>query len=220
MKCTMTVLVVWSKFNKSVTMKKKRRKFIKKQFIEVNGKKVEVSIFGTSIKLNETNTLASIDNLLEEEKIERSIRNILEKIKPVAQKYPIKMRMKNLQYYYEIGRILQFVDKGGYTDMRGLIWERMANDLNPEFFGGRKKIRAEAKRHPEFMYLLGKIPKEYLEQLSWDRWYEVLKFKKIYKDKKLLKQIINDCKKENLSGIPLRNRIKELRKLMGSGIDS
>lgn len=187
-----------------------RRKFIKKQLIEVNGKKVEVSIFGTAIKPGDKNVLGNIEELLEEEKVENVVKNILDGIEQIALKYPDKK--KNLRYYYEVGKMLQFVDKEGYTDMRGLIWERMAHDFNPELFGGEKKVRSESKRHPEFMYLLGKISEKALEELSWDQWYEVTKFKEIYKNESLLREIISECKKENLSGIPLRNKIKELRK--------
>jgi len=187
-----------------------RKKFIKNQLIEVNGKKVEVSIFGTAIKPGDKNVLGNIEELLEEEKVENVVKNILDEIEQIALKYPDKK--KNLRYYYEVGKMLQFVDKEGYTDMRGLIWERMAYDFNPELFGGEKKVRSESKRHPEFMYLLCKISETLLEELSWDQWYEVMKFKEIYKNESLLRQIISECKKENLSGIPLRNKIKELRK--------
>lgn len=187
-----------------------RKKFIKNQLIEVNGKKVEVSIFGTAIKPGDKNVLGNIEELLEEEKVENVVKNILDEIEQIALKYPDKK--KNLRYYYEVGKMLQFVDKEGYTDMRGLIWERMAYDFNPELFGGEKKVRSESKRHPEFMYLLFKISETLLEELSWDQWYEVVKFKEIYKNESLLRQIISECKKDNLSGIPLRNKIKELRK--------
>ena len=187
-----------------------RKKFIKNQLIEVNGKKVEVSIFGTAINPGDKNVLGNIEELLEEEKVENVVKNILDEIEQIALKYPDKK--KNLRYYYEVGKMLQFVDKEGYTDMRGLIWERMAHDFNPELFGGEKKVRSESKRHPEFMNLLCKISEILLEELSWDQWYEVMKFKEIYKNESLLRQIISECKKENLSGIPLRNKIKELRK--------
>jgi hypothetical protein len=188
-----------------------RKKFIKKQTIEVEGKSVEVSIFGTTITPGGKNVLNNIDELLEEDKIENIVKDILTKIEKIAAKYPSKK--KNLRYYFEVGKMLQFVDEEGYTDRRSPIWQRMAHDFNPELFGGEKKVRTESKRHPEFMYLLGKVPEDLLEELSWDQWYEVIKFKQIYENKKLLRKIIDDCKKENLNGIPLRNRIKELRKI-------
>lgn len=185
-----------------------KKKFIKKQSIEVNGKMVKVSMFGTSIKPGKKDVLGDIDNLLEEEKLENILQDIFNKIERIALKYPDKN--KNLKYYYDVGIMLQFVDERDYADMRGPIWERMAYDFNPELFGGKKTIRSESKRHPEFMYLLGKVPKRNLNKLSWDQWYEVLKFKKIYKKERLLKQIINECKRNDLRGIPLRNRIKEI----------
>ena len=69
-------------------------------------------------------------------------------------------KKKNLKYYYEVGKTLQFVDKEGYTDMKGPIWGRMAHDFNPELFGDKKQEHSESKRRPEFMYLLGKISKK------------------------------------------------------------
>ena len=59
-------------------------------------------------------------------------------------------------YYYEAGKVLQFVDKQGFTDRRGLIWRRMGYDLRPDLFGGKKKNAEESKRYPETMYHLGK----------------------------------------------------------------
>lgn len=185
-----------------------KKKFIKKQIIDVNGKEVEVSMFGTSIKPGGKDVLGDIDDLLEEEKLENIVQEIFSKIETIALKYPDKY--KNLEYYYDVGTMLQFVDEKGYTDMRGPIWERMAHDFNPELFGGKKTKRSESKRHPEFMYLLGKAPKRYLNKLVWDQWYEILKFKKIYEKEKLLKRIISECKKNDLRGMSLRNRIKEI----------
>jgi hypothetical protein len=188
-----------------------RKKFIKKQIIEVNGKKVEVSIFGTTIKPGEENVLKNIDDLLKEEKIENIVKDIFMEIEKIAIKYPHKK--KNLKYYYDVGKMLQFVDEKGFTDMRGLIWERMSHDFNPELFGGKKQDRSESKRHPEFMYLLAKVDKKYLSNANWDQWYEILKFKEIYKIQNLLEEILLDCKNNKLSGIPLRNKIKKLRNL-------
>lgn len=195
----------------------RRKKFIKNTLIEVDGKKVRVPIFGTTIKLGDKNMMESIDEWFEEDKIENIIKDVLKKIEKISTKYDDKK--KNLKYYYEVGKILQFVDDKGYTDMRGLIWARMVHDFNPEFFdfnpelfSDEKEARRESKRHPEFMYLLGKVNKKYLSKVSWDQWYEILKFKDTYKDGNLLVQVLSECANNNLSGIPLRNKIKQLRK--------
>ena len=69
-----------------------RKKFIKSQLIEVNGKKVEVSIFGTAIKPGDKNALGNIEELLEEEKVENVVKNILDEIEQIALKYPDKKK--------------------------------------------------------------------------------------------------------------------------------
>lgn len=95
----------------------------------------------------------------------------------------------------------------------------MAHNLAPKLLFGKtetKKIgrspQTESKRYIEDMYKLAKFPKTVLYQASWNQWDEILKFKDIYKNKKLLRLILNECKK-GISGIPLRNKIKELRSI-------
>jgi len=86
----------------------------------------------------------------------------------------------------------------------------MAYDLRPDLFGGRKKNANEAKRYPETMYHLGKQSKEAIKRATFDQWYEILKFKDIYKDQGLLEQVLVVCE-QGLSSIQLRQKIKELR---------
>ena len=76
-----------------------RKKFIKSQLIEVNGKKVEVSIFGTAIKPGDKNILGNIEELLEEEKVENVVKNILDEIEQIALKYPDKKNF-DIQHQY------------------------------------------------------------------------------------------------------------------------
>jgi hypothetical protein len=184
---------------------------LRKRKIIINGEEIEVEIFDTKVKIGTGEEIESVEALLREDMIERDIKNALKKIKSIANRY--KEKRKNIFYFYEVGKVLQFVDKKGYVSERKLIWERMADNLNPELFGGKKKNANESKRYPEFMYLLAKLPREMLKRASWEQWYEILKFRKIYADKTLLEQILRDCRNKNLTGPRLRSRIKELRKL-------
>ncbi len=143
-----------------------------------------------------------------QEEVEKAIQEALKEIEAIAQKYPDKE--KDIWYCYEVGKVLQFVDTKGFTDRKGLIWHRMAYDLRPDLFGGRKKNANEAKRYPETMYHLGKQSKEAIKRATFDQWYEILKFKDIYKDKSLLERILVVCE-QGLSSIQLREKIKELR---------
>ena len=188
--------------------RKVRPGILRREKIVVNGKEIEVDTFDAKVILGSGKEPESIEELLIEEEIEKAIQDALKEIETLAQKYPDKE--KDIWYCYEVGRVLQFVDNKGVTDRKGLIWHRMAYDLRPDLFGGRKKNANEAKRYPETMYHLGKQSKEAINRATFDQWYEILKFKDVYKDKDLLEQILAVCE-QGLSGIQLRQRIKELR---------
>jgi len=191
--------------------KRKRESIVRRDTIEWGGKEIEVDIFDARVVLGSGEELESIEELLIEEEIEKAIQVTLKEIESIAGKYPNKE--KDIRYCYEVGKVLQFVDTKGFTERKGLIWHRMAYDLRPDLFGGSKKNANEAKRYPETIYHLGKQSKEAIKRATFDQWYEILKFKRIYKQKddELLDQILAECESKNLSGIQLRRRIKELQ---------
>jgi len=191
--------------------KRKRESIVRRDTIQWGGKDIEVDIFDAKVVLGSGEELESIEELLIEEEIEKAIQVALKEMETLAQKYPDKV--KDIWYCYEVGKVLQFVDTKGFTERKGLIWHRMAYDLRPDLFGGRKKNANEAKRYPETMYHLGKQSKEAIKRATFDQWYEILKFKRIYegKDNELLEQILAECESKNLSSVQLRQRIKELQ---------
>jgi len=194
-------------------MAKAKRGTVRKKKIKFpNGKELEIDAFDAEIVLGNREELQSAEELLEQAEIEESAQAALKEIDVIAQRRPD--REKNIWYCYEVGKILQFVDEKGFTDRKGLIWRRMAYDLRPDLFGGKKKNAEEAKRYPETMYHLGKQLEEDVGRATFDQWYEILKFKDIYKEKKLLEQILTACEK-GLSGVQLRQRIKDLRSSKG-----
>ncbi len=191
-----------------MTRRKVRPGILRREKIVVDGKEIEVDTFDAEVILGSGEELESIDELLTEEEIEKAIQAALEEIDTITQKYPDKQ--KDIWYCYEVGKVLQFVDTKGFTNRKGLIWHRMAYDLRPDLFGGRKKNANEAKRYPETMYHLGKQSKEAIKRATFDQWYEILKFKDVYKNKDLLGQILVVCE-QGLSSVQLRQKIKELR---------
>jgi len=188
-------------------MAKNKRGVLRKETILVDGKEIEVDTFAAKVVLGSGKEIESIEELLIEEEIEKAIQAALEEIETIAQKYPEE---KDIWYCYEVGKALQFVDTKGFTDRKLPIWCRMAHDLRPDLFGGKKKNAKESTRYPETMYYLGKQLKESIKRAKFDQWYEILKFKDVYKDKELLEQILEVCEK-GLSSIQLRQKIKELR---------
>jgi len=188
----------------------KKRGILRRETILVDGKEIEVDTFDAKVILGSGKELESIDELLRQEEAEKAIQTALKEIETIAPKYPNKE--KDIWYCYEVGKVLQFVDAKGFTDRKGLIWRRMAHDLHPDLFGGKKKNAEESKRYPETMYYLGKQKKENVKRASFDQWYEILKFKRIKeKDNALLEQILTECESKNLSSVQLRQRIKELQ---------
>jgi hypothetical protein len=194
-------------------MAKAKRGTVRKKKIKFpNGKELEIDAFDAEIVLGNGEEFQSAEELLEQAEIEESAQAALKEIDVIAQRRPD--REKNIWYCYEVGKILQFVDEKGFTDRKGLIWRRMAYDLRPELFGRKRKNAEESKRYPETMYHLGKQLRKNVERANFDQWYEILKFKEIYRDKELLGQILAACE-QGLSGIQLRQRIKDLRASKG-----
>ena len=190
--------------------RKVRPGILRREKIVVDGKEIEVDTFDAQVVLGSGKEFESIDELLRQEEAEKAIQAALKEIETIAQEYPDKE--KDIWYCYEVGKVLQFVDAKGFTDRKGLIWRRMAHDLHPDLFGGKKKNAEESKRYPETMYYLGKQKKENVKRASFDQWYEILKFKRIKeKDNALLEQILTECESKNLSSVQLRQRIKELQ---------
>jgi len=188
--------------------------------IVIDGKTIEVPVFETKIKPGKEVTEDIVDLLQREEEIENKIQEIVKKIRSIVLKYGRIKR--NLDYSFEVGSLLQFVDKKGYENVKGRIWQRIAHDLEPDLLFGKKKTikkksspEKESKRNIEDMYQLAKFPKKYLHRVSWGQWDEILKFKEIYKNKRLLGLIMKECKR-GLSGIALRNKIKSLREKLKS----
>jgi len=180
---------------------------VRKKKIIINGQEVEVPVFDTKIIPGKEIDTDTLDKLSKEEEIEKRLQDIIKKIKIVKAKY--KNIVKNINYFYEVGKILQFIDKNNdFKEQRGKIWQRMARDIAPDLFlFDEKKELKESKRYPEFMYLLAKIPKKFINQASWDQWYEIVKFKAVYRKQKLLKDILEECKYSG-AGPSLRDRIK------------
>ena len=190
-------------------MAKRKTGIVRREKIIINGKEIEVDTFDAKVVLGSGEELESVDELLKQEDAEKAIQDALSKIEIIADKYVDKQR--DIWYYYEVGKVLQFIDDRSLADRRrGLIWRRMAYDLRPDLFDEKKKSAEESKRYPETMYYLGKQLKKNVGRATFEQWYEILKFKDIYKDNDLLEQILA-VSEQGLSSVQLRQKIKELR---------
>jgi len=182
---------------------------LRKRIITLDGEKITIEEYDTKMVLGNGKEMERIEELFREDEIEESIKKALKEIELIANKYPKKE--KNLSYYFEVGKILQLIDKGNYLKDRHSIWKRMAHDLRPDLFGGQKGKDKEAARIPEFMYFLGKQNERNITRANWDQWHEIHKFKRMWSDKKLLDLILRECEEKRLGSMALRNRIKDLK---------
>ena len=150
---------------------------VRRQKILIDGKELEVPIFDTRITPGEELHGDTLDRLKEEEEVEGLVNQAIAKIETLKKKYQITSQ--NIDYFYRVGKILQFVDRrNNLRRQRGRVWQRMSRDLAPKLFDSNyKNNNQESRRYPEFMYLLAKVPKKFLKKASFYQWYEIMKFK-------------------------------------------
>lgn len=153
---------------------------------------------------------AQIFKLIKEKKVNEIIKEKAKELEIIIGKFTKKE--KYLKYYYEIGRVLLFLDNDLFKDIAPWsVYRRIIEEL-PEILPHIKN-KERARKHLNIMYGLAHLPKEEISEVRWDQWEEIFKFTQIYNNKKLLTQIIKECKKSNLSGIPLRNYVAHYYKL-------
>jgi len=183
---------------------------IRKKKIKIDGKEIEVDVYDTRLIPGSGKEEEAIESLFREDKIENEIQKEIKKIDDVAKEY--KNKKKDIWFYYKIGEILQFVDKKGFIKERRLIWERIADNLRPEIFFGKKAPPKKSKRYPEIMYLLAKQKKEDIHRITWSHWFEIFQYPRVYKNKGVFCSLLKECEFKHLSSKQLRKRVREENK--------
>lgn len=150
-----------------------------------------------------------VSRLMKEKKANDELESQLGKLKSDLEKLPWRNKKKNLPYYYVIGKNLLFLEKDSFKDVSPYSIYRRVYEEIPKILPHLKN-KDVVPKHLEIAYRLAHIKWDYLSKASWDQWFEILKFKEVYKNKRLLKAIIQECQR-GLLGIPLRNKIKYLR---------
>ena len=183
---------------------------LRKKKIIIDGKEVEADIFDTSLRPGSGKEDEAIESLYREEEIEEVIHKVLGEIDFIAEQY--KKRKKDIWFYYKVGEKLQFVDEN-FIEEKNRIWERIAGNLRPEiFFGKKMPPKTHQERYPEIMYLLAKQKKENVPRITWSHWFEILQYSRIYKDQKILEELLKECESRKYSSWQLRKRVQEINK--------
>lgn len=150
---------------------------------------------------------SQINDYIKERQARGALNLEIIKLKKVVQKFSRFKKVKNLSYYYKIGSYLSFLKKDVFKEISPYSIFRRIKEEIPEILPSLNEKTAQ--KHLEVMYKLGQIDEKFLPKASWDQWYEIMKFKDIYKNQKLLRQILTKSK-TGISGPLLRNEIKKL----------
>jgi hypothetical protein len=181
---------------------------VRKKKIIVDGQEMEVEMFETAVVPGKRAEEA-VEHLLREEEIEKEVNEIIKKIDTIAQNYQGKD--KDIWFYYEIGKVLRFVDKKGFSKEKARIWERIGADLRPTIIYGKDVAPKRAARYLEQMYLLAKQKKGLVRKLDWYMWFEILQYQKIRENEEIVRQVIRECRQKKMSRERLRDRLKEIK---------
>lgn len=151
---------------------------------------------------------AQISRAVKEKEANDVIKKKVKEWKGITERFDKKK--KNLQYYFQIGKKLLFLDNDLFKDIaRYSVFRRIIEEF-PEILPEIKNEEVAIK-HLDFMYVIGHINKTSLSKGNWDQWYEIMKFRNIYKKTGLLKKILAECK-SGTAGPSLRTKIKSLIK--------
>jgi hypothetical protein len=100
-----------------------------------------------------------------------------------------------LERYYELGRMLQFIDEISSNDEdRKDALERLFKDLKI-----RKTVAKDRlSRYPERAYMLAKLSRElvFLPGLTWSHWFDILEYPRIFENRTVLEYLVKKCSKE------------------------
>ncbi len=153
---------------------------------------------------------AQISGVMKEKEVNEILKAKVEEIKEVAKKFP--MKENNLRYYYAIGRKLSFMDNDPFKNIAPYsIFRRIIEEL-PEVL---PNVQARvATKHLDIMYKLAHVGKDKLSKATWDQWYEIMKFKEVYRKQNLLGQALDACS-SGIAGPSLRRKIQAIIEKLG-----
>ena len=117
---------------------------------------------------------------------------------------------KNVSYYYLIGKSLSFLDGENFRDIKPYSAYRRIAESIIGIIPGVSEMKV-VQKHLDIMYKIGHVDENYLGRVSWDQWYEIMKFKDINENPELLRKVLEECKFTR-GGPSLRVKIKEIIK--------
>ena len=170
------------------------------------GKKTDMGYeFSAKIDFKEDFS-TQIEKLMKEkranDKLETEIKKLSEEIILLLK----HKKKKDLSYYFMIGKKLLFLDNKNFREISPYsIYRRITEEI-PQILPHIKDSEI-AQKHLETMYRLAHVDENYIHNANWDQWYEIMKFKEIYKNEEKMKKILKLIKGKKISGPKLREII-------------
>ena len=172
------------------------------------GKKTD-SEYKYSAKIDFKEDLSvQISRLMQEKKAKDELEEHIVELKKAVSKFLDKI--KNIQYYYTIGKILSFIDSKPFKSIKPFSIFRQIADEVPKILPDLDKKRIVD--HLMMMYRISKIKREFITKARWDQWYEITKFNITINNQRVLNKLISICA-SGISGKTLRQKVKTLLKL-------
>lgn len=184
------------------------RKNVGKKKIRLGKKTEEGYKYSSNIDFSRGEDLSTqIEKFEKEKEVKEKLEEKVSEFESITEKF--KLKKENINYYYEIGKKLQFLEKTPFKEVEKYSAFRIIHEMIPGILP-HVEDKKVTEKHIAHMFYLGKLDKDILERASWTQWYEILKFKDINKNKSLLNKVLLACER-GLSDKLLRDRIKELK---------
>jgi hypothetical protein len=123
-------------------------------------------------------------------------------------------RKDTLKRWYELGRVLQFVDdlKLEGENSRREAFRRLFKDLQVDT--RRHPSVEKVTRYPEHMYNLSKIPEKLVfhKGMTWSRWFDILEYKAVWRKPEPREKRVKEWCGKGWDGRRLRRELQILNK--------
>lgn len=197
--------------------KRERKRKYRGEYINGNGTVYRGDFLEASLKGGRLEDI--LEETLQADEDDKIIKKEAKKIKEFID--TTSGEKNRLERWYHLGKILQFTDR---LELKGVSARKEA------FRRLKKDLRVDTKRNPslekltryfEHMYILAKIPVKlvFYEGMTWSRWFDILEYKTIVKDKKILRQTVEKCCKNNWTADELRKELQSLNKMIKGKVD-
>jgi len=173
--------------------------------VGLGGRTEEGYKYKTKINFKEDLSL-QIAKLIQEKKAKDELENHIKQIRKVVLQF--KNKEKNLDYYSAIGKVLSFLNSDNFKNIKPYSVFRRISDEIPNILPELEEKRV--RDHLMMMFRISELDKNTLDKASWEKWFEISKFKNVISNQKVLKKIL--MLSGGVSGPNLREKIEELKK--------